>query len=76
VFKRNANAIGEALRLRFGEVEVSLNPDGKPKRGSFEVVLSKGEEEVVLWSGLTKGPPRRLKFPAPEELVKLTEEHV
>jgi len=76
VFKRNANAIGEALRLRFGEVEVSLNPDGKPKRGSFEVVLSKGEEEVVLWSGLTKGPPRKLKFPATEEIVKLTEEHV
>jgi len=76
VFKRNADAIGEALRLRFGEVEVSLNSDGKPKRGSFEVVLSKGEEEVVLWSGLTKGPPRRLKFPATEEIVKLTEEHV
>lgn len=76
MFKRNANAIGEALRLRFGEVEVSLNPDGKPKRGSFEVVLGKGEEEVVLWSGLTKGPPRRLKFPATEEIVKLTEEHV
>lgn len=76
MFKRNANAVGEALRLCFGEVEVSLNPDGKPKRGSFEVVLSKGEEEVVLWSGLTKGPPRRLKFPATEEIVKLTEEHV
>ena len=54
-----------------------MNPDGKPKRGSFEVVLGKGEEEeVVLWSGLTKGPPRRLKFPATEEIVKLTEEHV
>ena len=60
----------------FSLPEVSLNPDGKPKRGSFEVVLSKGEEEVVLWSGLTKGPPRRLKFPATDEIVKLTEEHV
>jgi hypothetical protein len=27
--------------------------------------------ETVLWSGLKRGPPRRLKFPDPSSLIEL-----
>uniref|UniRef100_A0AAY4BND3 Selenoprotein H n=1 Tax=Denticeps clupeoides TaxID=299321 RepID=A0AAY4BND3_9TELE len=47
---------------------VEVNP-GKPRRGSFEVTLMDSGREVCLWSGLKKGPPRKLKFPAPAEMV-------
>lgn len=75
VFKRNANAIGDALREHFGNVEVSLNPGGKPKRGSFEIILAR-EDEVVLWSGIEKGPPRKLKFPDPAKVVEMTKKRL
>jgi len=75
VFRRNANAIGDELRQHFGDVEVSLNPEGKPKRGSFEIFLVK-EEDVLLWSGISKGPPRKQKFPEPSKVVELTQEHL
>lgn len=75
MFKRNAVAIGDALREEFVDVEVSLNPDGKPKRGSFEVVLIKNED-VLLWSGVDKGPPRKLKFPGADKIVELTKKHL
>jgi len=71
VFKRNANAVGDALRQHFGDVELSLNPDGKPKRGSFEIILMKEEKDVLLWSGVEKGPPRKLKFPETSKVVEL-----
>lgn len=43
-----------------------LNENGPPKRGSFEIYISKNKlsEKVLLWSGLKKGPPRKDKFPS------------
>jgi len=75
VFKRNAVAIGDALRKEFGLIEVSLNPDGKPKRGSFEIFLVK-DGDVLLWSGAEKGPPRKLKFPEHTKIIELTKKHL
>jgi len=46
------------------DAQLILNEGEKPKRGSFEVFVSKNDgEKVQIWSGLTKGPPRKLKFP-------------
>lgn len=30
--------------------------------------------EIVLWSGIKKGPPRKLKFPDPAEVVSALKE--
>ncbi|KAI5104875.1 selenoprotein H [Silurus meridionalis] len=32
------------------------------------------QEEVVLWTGIKKGPPRKLKFPDPAEVVTALED--
>ena len=59
-------------------MQVDINPGGKPKRGSFEILMVKksSEKEILLWSGLTKGPPRRLKFPEASEVVELCKKNV
>ncbi|KAI2657014.1 Selenoprotein H [Labeo rohita] len=46
----------------------------KPRRNSFEVTLMEGDKEVVLWTGIKKGPPRKLKFPDPAEVVSALKE--
>lgn len=46
-------------------MELQLNPEGSPKRGSFEIFV--GEE--LIWSGIGKGPPRKNKFPDPKLLI-------
>ncbi|KAK7137760.1 hypothetical protein R3I94_013419 [Phoxinus phoxinus] len=33
-----------------------------------------GDKETVLWSGIKKGPPRKLKFPDPAEVVSALKE--
>ncbi|TRY64935.1 hypothetical protein DNTS_024622 [Danionella cerebrum] len=59
---------GKGQRLR-----VLLNPQ-KPRRNSFEITLVEEGNEIVLWTGIKKGPPRKLKFPEPSEVVSaLTE---
>ncbi|KAA0709596.1 Selenoprotein H [Triplophysa tibetana] len=40
----------------------------------FEVTLMQENKEVVLWTGIKKGPPRKLKFPDPAEVVSALEE--
>ena len=56
-------------------MDAELNPDGKPKRGSFEITLVRDDgKEKLVWSGLAKGPPRRLKFPDEEELLEAAAE--
>uniref|UniRef100_A0A3B4EJS2 Selenoprotein H n=1 Tax=Pygocentrus nattereri TaxID=42514 RepID=A0A3B4EJS2_PYGNA len=57
-----------ALLAAQPELRVVLNPQ-KPRRNSFEVTLVEGSKEVVLWTGIKKGPPRKLKFPDPVEVV-------
>jgi hypothetical protein len=78
VFKRKANEVFseliEAIEMEKDDFELKLNGAGKPKRGSFEIFVSKvgddddGEEnKIKIWSGLDKGPPRKLKFPDVEK---------
>lgn len=47
-----------------------LNDSGKPKRGSFEIYVVKGEKKEKVWSGADKGPPRKEKFPDVEKDLK------
>lgn len=53
------------------DFELVLNPT-KPKRGSFEIYVEKedAEEKIQIWSGITKGPPRKNKFPDVEKDLK------
>ncbi|NWI67189.1 SELH protein, partial [Todus mexicanus] len=70
VFGRNAAALSEALREAVSQLPVEINPR-QPRRSSFEVSLVKEDGSTVeLWSGLRKGPPRKLKFPQPEAVVE------
>ena len=64
-----------AFLSAFPSLKLSLNPGGKPKRGSFEIILVKSEE-VLLWSGAEKGPPRKLKFPDAAKVVEMTKKHL
>lgn len=67
MFKRRAEAIFQdvCVALKDHAFELQLNPAGNPKRGSFEISVN----EELIWSGLGKGPPRKLKFPDSEELI-------
>ncbi|KAK2711678.1 hypothetical protein QYM36_012701 [Artemia franciscana] len=51
-----------------GKAAVQYCPKGS-KRGAFEVTLETNGSNYLLWSGLTKGPPRRLKFPESEFII-------
>uniref|UniRef100_A0A8C0CNY5 Selenoprotein H n=1 Tax=Balaenoptera musculus TaxID=9771 RepID=A0A8C0CNY5_BALMU len=69
VYGRNAAALSQALRLEAPELPVKVNPT-KPRRGSFEVTLLRPDgSSAELWTGIKKGPPRKLKFPEPQEVV-------
>ncbi|EHH56218.1 Selenoprotein H [Macaca fascicularis] len=60
----------QALRLEAPELPVKVNPT-KPRRGSFEVTLLRPDgSSAELWTGIKKGPPRKLKFPEPQEVVE------
>uniref|UniRef100_A0A674GVP1 Selenoprotein H n=1 Tax=Taeniopygia guttata TaxID=59729 RepID=A0A674GVP1_TAEGU len=59
-----------ALRGAMAHLPVDINPR-PPRRNSFEVSLVKEDGSTVeLWSGIRKGPPRKLKFPQPETVVE------
>jgi selT/selW/selH-like putative selenoprotein len=69
-------AVKTAISDKFGDVEFNFNPM-KPRKGAFEIKLVKdGAAETLLWSGLAKGPPRKLKFPETEEILKQVEENL
>uniref|UniRef100_A0A6I8NXV9 Selenoprotein H n=1 Tax=Ornithorhynchus anatinus TaxID=9258 RepID=A0A6I8NXV9_ORNAN len=71
VYGRRAEALSRALSLAAPDLPVLLNPT-KPRRNSFEVTLLRPDgTRTELWSGIKKGPPRRLKFPEPELLADL-----
>uniref|UniRef100_A0A4W4G3Y0 Selenoprotein H n=1 Tax=Electrophorus electricus TaxID=8005 RepID=A0A4W4G3Y0_ELEEL len=70
--------VREALVLARPGLRVLLNPH-KPRRNSFEITLSNlflffSLAETVLWTGIKKGPPRKLKFPDPAEVVNALED--
>ena len=69
VYKRNADKLCEELKTAFADIQVEVNPQ-KPRSKSFEVMLCKDEgTEIVIWSGIKKGPPRKLKFPESQVVV-------
>uniref|UniRef100_A0A8C3HU81 Selenoprotein H n=1 Tax=Chrysemys picta bellii TaxID=8478 RepID=A0A8C3HU81_CHRPI len=71
VYGRNADAVSQALRRTVANVVVEINPE-TPRRNSFEVSLVKEDGRTVeLWSGIKKGPPRKLKFPEPEKVADM-----
>ncbi|CAM4573014.1 unnamed protein product [Caretta caretta] len=71
VYRRNADAVSQALRRTIANVVVEINPK-TPRRNSFEVSLVKEDGRTVeLWSGIKKGPPRKLKFPEPEKVADM-----
>ncbi|XP_056457147.1 selenoprotein H-like [Gadus chalcogrammus] len=65
--------VKQALLTVRPELNVVLNPE-KPRRKSFEITLVEGERESILWTGIKKGPPARLKFPEPAVVVAALEE--
>uniref|UniRef100_A0A8C5PKX3 Selenoprotein H n=1 Tax=Leptobrachium leishanense TaxID=445787 RepID=A0A8C5PKX3_9ANUR len=66
VYGRAAAALQEALRDHFPELRMEANTV-KPRRGSFEVTLERQDgKRIEVWTGLKKGPPRKLKFPESE----------
>lgn len=42
-----------------------------PTYGSLFFLIS---EETQLWTGIKKGPPRKLKFPQPDDVVAALQE--
>lgn len=77
MFRRRAEELHAALQgLGLPQLQLRLNPFGAPRRGAFELNLSAGgsEDQVQLWSGLKRGPPRALKFPNAEEMHSRIEE--
>lgn len=71
MYKKRALALAEAVKAEVEDIHVEYNPSA-PRRGSFEVTLIMGDgetKEVLLWSGIKKGPPRKLKFPEDHKLI-------
>uniref|UniRef100_A0A3B3I7K2 Selenoprotein H n=1 Tax=Oryzias latipes TaxID=8090 RepID=A0A3B3I7K2_ORYLA len=60
--------VKSALLAARPELTVVCNPE-KPRRNSFEITLLDGAKETSLWTGIKKGPPRKLKFPQPDDVV-------
>jgi len=51
--------------------------ENKPRSKSFEVTIIKSDgSEVNVWTGVQKGPPRKLKFPEPDVVIKAIEENM
>uniref|UniRef100_A0A8C5HJR7 Selenoprotein H n=1 Tax=Gouania willdenowi TaxID=441366 RepID=A0A8C5HJR7_GOUWI len=73
VYGRNAEEVKSALLAAVPDVTVLINPE-KPRRSSFEVTLKDEGKETCLWTGIKKGPPRKLKFPQPDVVVAALKE--
>ncbi|TWW55616.1 Selenoprotein H [Takifugu flavidus] len=41
---------------------------------SFEITLLDEGKETSLWTGIKKGPPRKMKFPQPDVVVTALQE--
>lgn len=78
MFKRRAEQVHRELcQLLIDHnlnIQLCLNPDGTPKRGAFEIYITKKpvanvKDRKLLWSGL-KRTPRAAKFPNVQELAE------
>uniref|UniRef100_A0A8C5AHZ9 Uncharacterized protein n=1 Tax=Gadus morhua TaxID=8049 RepID=A0A8C5AHZ9_GADMO len=74
--KRKADAVQEeekvAVELKESKEEVKDNDSGG-RRVIIEHCKKRGKESI-LWTGIKKGPPARLKFPEPAVVVAALEE--
>ena len=76
MFKRRAEELHRNLNVLLSDVHANLelqlviNGDGPPRRGSFEVSIAKTptSERSLLWTGL-KNSPRAAKFPVVERIA-------
>lgn len=76
VYKRNAAQITEGIRAEFTDIEVELNPN-KPRGKSFEITVTYDDgEDVLVWTGIKKGPPRKLKFPELSDVLKVVKKNI
>uniref|UniRef100_A0A8C6TKN3 Selenoprotein H n=1 Tax=Neogobius melanostomus TaxID=47308 RepID=A0A8C6TKN3_9GOBI len=73
LYGRNALEVKSALVAARPDITVVLNPL-KPRRNSFEITWMDGDKEKILWTGIKKGPPRKLKFPEASVVVAALEE--
>ena len=76
VFKRRALEYITLLAsssLAKDKMVSELNPAAEViKRGSFEITITDDtNKDLQVWSGLKLGPPRRLKFPDPDDFIKI-----
>ena len=71
MYARNANDIADAIKAAYPGSFAFEGIGTKGRSKSFEISLRKaGEDDMTcLWSGVKKGPPRKLKFPAVEDIV-------
>uniref|UniRef100_A0A667Y2N0 Selenoprotein H n=1 Tax=Myripristis murdjan TaxID=586833 RepID=A0A667Y2N0_9TELE len=69
---RNAKAMKAALLAAHPDLTVVFKP-GKPRRDSFEITLVDGGKETTLWTGINRGPPRKVKFPESEVVLAALE---
>ena len=80
MFKKKADecfaALSSSSLVSSDKVDLELQPGGeKPKRGSFEISVVRDDGQTVeVWSGLKLGPPRRLKFPEADVLLKAVQD--
>ncbi|RMX44313.1 hypothetical protein pdam_00018863 [Pocillopora damicornis] len=66
----NANQLSSDLLKAFPSAQVLIN-ETKPRSKSFELTAVKEDgEELQLWTGIKKGPPRKLKFPVNSDLIE------
>lgn len=76
MYARQAAALSQVLRVAAPQLAVALNPV-RPRRGSFEVTLRRADgSDAQLWTGIKKGPPRKLKFPEPQAVVEELKKHL
>lgn len=75
-YKRNANQIFNDISAHFPKktFELVINDHGISRRGSFEITVSKKKggsaSAALVWSGISKGPPRKNKFPESSALFE------
>ncbi|KAK3864207.1 hypothetical protein Pcinc_030091 [Petrolisthes cinctipes] len=68
--------VTDGIRKKFPDIEVELNPK-KPRSKTFEITITFDDgESVLVWSGLKKGPPRKLKFPDVAEVIETIQNHI
>ena len=64
MYARNARDVAASVKAVFPSLEVA-GVGSKGRRNAFEISFEKAGSSggQLIWSGLSKGPPRKLKFP-------------